>query len=168
MDGVKVPESWSQVAVDVLVQKYFRKKGVPQRDADGRPELDASGRPVLGPERDARQVFERLAGCWTEWGERYGYFDSDGRSRRLPRRALLHARAPVRVRPTRRSGSTPASICSYGIEVSSQWPLATSTPRPAKPREVDSYELSAAARLLHPVDRRRPGQRRRHHGSLGA
>ncbi len=38
MDGVKVPESWSQVAVDVLVQKYFRKAGVPQTDEDGNPE----------------------------------------------------------------------------------------------------------------------------------
>jgi ribonucleoside-diphosphate reductase alpha chain len=65
MDGVEVPESWSQVAVDVLVQKYFRKAGVPQIDDDGNPEVSESGEPVTGPERDARQVFDRLAGCWT-------------------------------------------------------------------------------------------------------
>jgi len=77
MDGVTVPESWSQVAVDVLVQKYFRKAGVPQLDDDGKPLVDGNGKPVLGPERDARQVFDRLAGAWTHWGREYGYFDSD-------------------------------------------------------------------------------------------
>lgn len=77
MDDVLVPESWSQVAVDVLVQKYFRKAGVPQLDSDGNPVHDADGNPVTGPERDARQVFHRLAGCWTHWGREHGYFDSD-------------------------------------------------------------------------------------------
>ena len=77
MDGVTVPASWSQVAVDVLVQKYFRKAGVPQSDADGNPQRDADGGVVTGPERDARQVFHRLAGCWTHWGREYGYFDTE-------------------------------------------------------------------------------------------
>ncbi|HLO67062.1 MAG TPA: adenosylcobalamin-dependent ribonucleoside-diphosphate reductase [Holophaga sp.] len=58
---VMVPEGWSQVAVDILAQKYFRRKGI-----------DASG----GGEKDARQVFHRLAGCWRHWGERHGYFDT--------------------------------------------------------------------------------------------
>ncbi len=58
---VMVPESWSQVAVDILAQKYFRRKGI-----------DAAG----GGERDARQVFHRLAGCWRFWGESRGYFDT--------------------------------------------------------------------------------------------
>ena len=40
MDGVRVPEGWSQVAVDVLVQKYFRKAGVQLVDEQGNPELD--------------------------------------------------------------------------------------------------------------------------------
>lgn len=77
MDGVTVPASWSQVAVDVLVQKYFRKAGVPQLDENGEPLTDGAGNPVLGPERDARQVFHRLAGCWTHWGRRHGYFDTE-------------------------------------------------------------------------------------------
>ena len=50
MEGVKAPESWSQVAVDVLVQKYFRKAGVPQIDDDGNPEMSESGEPLTGPE----------------------------------------------------------------------------------------------------------------------
>ena len=77
MDGVKAPAGWSQVAVDVLVQKYFRKAGVPQIDDDGNPEVSESDEPVTGPERDARQVFNRLAGCWTHWGKEHSYFDSD-------------------------------------------------------------------------------------------
>ncbi|MCK5379257.1 MAG: vitamin B12-dependent ribonucleotide reductase, partial [Acidobacteria bacterium] len=77
MDDVTVPESWSQVAVDVLVQKYFRKAGVPQVDANGAPLVDDRKEPVTGPERDARQVFHRLAGCWAYWGREHGYFDSE-------------------------------------------------------------------------------------------
>ncbi len=77
MTGVRAPAGWSQVAVDVLVQKYFRKAGVPQVDEEGEPLLDDGGNPVLGPERDARQVFERMAGCWTHWGREHGYFDTD-------------------------------------------------------------------------------------------
>ncbi len=88
-----VPASWSQVAVDIIAQKYFRKAGVPQAlvpveeysvppwlrrsvpDEQTLAAMPESDR--LGPERDARQVFRRLAGCWTYWGYRYGYFDTE-------------------------------------------------------------------------------------------
>ncbi|HEB53909.1 MAG TPA: adenosylcobalamin-dependent ribonucleoside-diphosphate reductase, partial [bacterium] len=73
---IDVPADWSQVAVDILAQKYFRKAGVPQVDERGEAITDDDGKPVLGGERDARQVFHRLAGCWRFWGERHGYFDS--------------------------------------------------------------------------------------------
>ena len=132
---IRVPESWSQVAVDILAQKYFRKASVPlvepldskdfrypvgaaeasgatgasgqnasapdKRGGDGphfvgrqvgaardakkaaKPQAKpatqekAQGQaPAGGREPDARQVFHRLAGCWTHWGERFGYFDS--------------------------------------------------------------------------------------------
>ncbi len=72
---IDVPQAWSQVAVDILAQKYFRKASVPQRSADGKLMTDDAGNPVLGGEKDARQVFHRLAGCWRHWGEEYGYFD---------------------------------------------------------------------------------------------
>ncbi len=65
-DDVVVPKDWSQVATDILAQKYFRKTGVP---ADEKSETRG--------ENDARQVFHRMAGCWTDWGTRYGYFSSD-------------------------------------------------------------------------------------------
>jgi ribonucleoside-diphosphate reductase alpha chain len=74
LDNIDVPEQWSQLAIDILAQKYFRKAGVPQRDASGQPLVTPDGKPVLGGERDARQVFERMAGCWTHWGKSYGYF----------------------------------------------------------------------------------------------
>ena len=81
LDSVEVPQRWSQVASDVIAQKYFRKAGVPQYDEDGNPEMSESGEPLTGPERDARQVFNRLAGCWTDWGKRFGYFDTDDENR---------------------------------------------------------------------------------------
>lgn len=65
MNDVEVPASWSQVATDILAQKYFRKAGVPQ--ADG----------TLGSERSVKQVAHRMANCWMDWGKRYGYFASD-------------------------------------------------------------------------------------------
>ena len=74
MQDAEVPAAWSQVAADIMVSKYFRKAGVPQTGPDGAPLLDESGNPVLGPERSARQVIARLAGCWRYWGEAHGYF----------------------------------------------------------------------------------------------
>jgi ribonucleoside-diphosphate reductase alpha chain len=74
LDQIDIPESWSQLAIDILAQKYFRKAGVPQRDETGNPLTGQDGKPVLGGECDARQVFGRLAGCWTHWGKAYGYF----------------------------------------------------------------------------------------------
>ncbi|MGB0909883.1 MAG: adenosylcobalamin-dependent ribonucleoside-diphosphate reductase, partial [Nitrospirales bacterium] len=75
-DDILAPSHWSQLAIDILAQKYFRKAGVPQIDDTGSPIYDENGDPVLGGERDARQVFHRLAGCWTHWGETHQYFDS--------------------------------------------------------------------------------------------
>src|SRR5262245_34069170 len=80
-EGVAVPAEWSAVATDILAQKYFRKSGVPQMAPDGKPALDTDGRPVLGGEHDARQVFHRLAGCWTHWGKKHGYFDTEDDAR---------------------------------------------------------------------------------------
>ncbi len=76
MADAEVPTSWSQVATDIIVSKYFRKAGVPRLDANGDPVLDSEGNPVLGTEGSARDVFNRLAETWRHWGEGYGYFDS--------------------------------------------------------------------------------------------
>src|ERR1700727_2731867 len=76
MTDAEIPKSWSQLATDIMVSKYFRKAGVPQVDSDGNPKLDAEGTPVPVPERSARQVIHRLAGCWRHWGETHNYFDT--------------------------------------------------------------------------------------------
>lgn len=65
MTDVEVPQHWSQIATDILAQKYFRKAGVPQ--ADG----------TLGRESSIKQVAHRLADCWRSWGMQYGYFASE-------------------------------------------------------------------------------------------
>ena len=97
LDQLEVPADWSQVAVDVLAQKYFRKAGVPARlrkvkekgvpawlcrqvaDDKALSELPEDER--FGGETSAQQVFDRLAGAWTWWGFKGGYFDSDGDAR---------------------------------------------------------------------------------------
>ncbi len=64
MNNVEVPRQWSQIATDIIAQKYFRKAGVPQADGS------------FGRETSARQVAHRMANCWKVWGERYQYFAS--------------------------------------------------------------------------------------------
>jgi ribonucleoside-diphosphate reductase alpha chain len=75
MQDIEVPKQWSQVATDILAQKYFRKAGVPQTDSFGTVLRDRDGNPILGAERSIKQVANRLAGCWRAWGEEHGYFD---------------------------------------------------------------------------------------------
>lgn len=76
LEDVAVPADWSQVATDIIAQKYFRKAGVPLLNEDGFPKKDDNGKPVLGRETSVRQVVTRMARCWRDWGERYGYFAS--------------------------------------------------------------------------------------------
>ncbi|CAA7617876.1 Vitamin B12-dependent ribonucleotide reductase [Magnetospirillum sp. LM-5] len=90
---IDVPAAWSQVACDVLAQKYFRKAGVPARlkrvAEKGVPEWLQRHEPDQAaldslPEKErtsgetsAQQVFDRLAGTWTYWGWKGGYFDKE-------------------------------------------------------------------------------------------
>src|SRR3954449_4318082 len=93
LENVEVPQFWSQVASDVLAQKYFRKAGVAAKlkkveeetvpswvwrsvpDTEALAALPEAERYVS--ELSARQVFDRLAGCWTYWGWKGGYFSSE-------------------------------------------------------------------------------------------
>ena len=93
LEDIQVPEAWSQVAADILAQKYFRKAGVPAKlkkieensvpswlwksAADNDALADMPKEDRFGPEMDARQVFDRLAGTWTYWGWKGGYFDRE-------------------------------------------------------------------------------------------
>jgi ribonucleoside-diphosphate reductase alpha chain len=96
-ENVEVPEQWSQVASDVLAQKYFRKAGVPTRlkkveeetipswlwrsvtDEEALKELPDAER--FTGEVSCKQVFDRLAGTWTYWGWKGGYFSSEADAR---------------------------------------------------------------------------------------
>ena len=85
---VQVPKTWSQVASDIMAQKYFRKAGIPKhrrkRSEEGIPswlqasvpdqtkQAKLSADEKMVSENDARQVFDRLSGCWTYWGHKYG------------------------------------------------------------------------------------------------
>lgn len=93
LDDMEVPTSWSQVACDVIAQKYFRKAGVPaalktveeadipsflwrsEKDKAALKKIDKDKR--SGPETSAKQVFDRLAGTWAYWGWKGGHFDSE-------------------------------------------------------------------------------------------
>ena len=86
LDNVEVPAKWSQVASDVIAQKYFRKAGVPlksRRVAEkGVPEflwrsVPANDNTGFTGEISARQVFDRLAGAWAYWGWKGGYFSTE-------------------------------------------------------------------------------------------
>jgi len=74
MENAEIPKTWSQVATDIVVSKYFRKAGVPQRDKDGNFLKNDAGEVITGPERSVKQVVRRLAGCWRHWGETHNYF----------------------------------------------------------------------------------------------
>ncbi len=76
-NDVEVPTSWSQMATDILAQKYFRKAGVPMFDENGKPVLDDEGKQVLGSEKSIKQVVHRLANTWKDWGHKHNYFDTD-------------------------------------------------------------------------------------------
>ncbi|MCW9043761.1 MAG: vitamin B12-dependent ribonucleotide reductase [Pseudopelagicola sp.] len=85
LDDVEVPTSWSQVASDVIAQKYFRKAGVPTKTKKvkekGVPEflwrsVPAEGAEFTG-ETSSKQVFDRLAGAWAYWGWKGGYFSTE-------------------------------------------------------------------------------------------
>ncbi|MGV3539224.1 MAG: vitamin B12-dependent ribonucleotide reductase [Rufibacter sp.] len=65
LKDVEVPAQWSQIATDILAQKYLRRAGVPQPDGS------------LGAETSVKQVVHRLVNCWRVWGNRYGYFASE-------------------------------------------------------------------------------------------
>lgn len=90
-DNVEVPSTWSQVATDILAQKYFRKTGVPIKEIikddfnyDFSSYIEKYGdsseilnQNELTQENSIKQVAHRLAGTWTYWGKKYNYFNSD-------------------------------------------------------------------------------------------
>ena len=97
LSDIEVPATWSQVACDVLAQKYFRKAGVPaklkpvvevdvppwlwRRTPDDAALAETAPGERMGSEMSAKQVFDRMAGTWTYWGWKGGYFDQESDAR---------------------------------------------------------------------------------------
>ncbi len=121
-DSIEVPESWSQVACDVLAQKYFRKAGVPKDvkpvAEDGVPQFlwrkQAMGVETTG-EYSAKQVFDRLAGTWTYWGWKGGYFDAEADARAFYDE-LCHMLAAQKCAPNSPQWFNTGLHWAYGID----------------------------------------------------
>jgi ribonucleoside-diphosphate reductase alpha chain len=128
---IDVPVQFSQVAADILAQKYFRKAGVPARlkkveensvpswlwrsvaDEAALAELPEDER--YGSETDARQVFDRLAGTWTYWGWKGGYFTSEEDARAFMDE-LAYMLATQRVAPNSPQWFNTGLHWAYGID----------------------------------------------------
>jgi ribonucleoside-diphosphate reductase alpha chain len=128
---IDVPAQFSQVAADILAQKYFRKAGVPARlkkveensvpsflwrsvaDEEALATLPEGER--YGSETDARQVFDRLAGTWTYWGWKGGYFASEEDARAF-RDELAYMLATQRVAPNSPQWFNTGLHWAYGID----------------------------------------------------
>src|SRR5258707_14377943 len=135
---VEVPSFWSQVAADVLAQKYFRKAGVPARLKKVEEETvpswlwrstpDEAALAAL-PEKErstgehsSKQVFERLAGTWTYWGWKGGYFDSEADARAFFDE-LVYMLAMQMAAPNSPQWFNTGLYCAYGIDGTSHGPF---------------------------------------------
>src|SRR5579864_2049598 len=131
LDNVEVPEFWSQVASDVLAQKYFRKAGVPARlkkveensvpsflwrsvaDEAALAELPEKERAI--GEHSSKQVFDRLAGTWAYWGWKGGYFDSEADAQAFYDE-LCHMLAAQKCAPNSPQWFNTGLYWAYGID----------------------------------------------------
>ncbi|MDB5561059.1 MAG: hypothetical protein JWN11_477, partial [Hyphomicrobiales bacterium] len=131
LDDIAVPAMWSQVAADIIAQKYFRKAGVAKilkkveensvpswlwrsvPDEAALAKLPETER--YGSELDSRQVFDRLAGTWTYWGWKGGYFDSEEDARTFFDE-LAYMLASQRVAPNSPQWFNTGLNWAYGID----------------------------------------------------
>jgi len=135
LDAVEVPQRWSQVASDVIAQKYFRKAGVPARlkkvrekgvpdflwrsvaDEAALAELPEDDRYV--GETSSKQVFDRLAGAWAYWGWKGGYFTAEEDARAYFDE-MRHMLATQRAAPNSPQWFNTGLHWAYGIDGPSQ------------------------------------------------
>ncbi len=183
-ENVEVPEQWSQVASDVLAQKYFRKAGVPARLQEGRggqpfpswlwrSVADEDARSGAARERALRRRSLLQAGVRSA----RRHLDLLGLEGRLfllrSRRAGVLRRAPLHAGDAD-GGAELAAMVQHrpALGLRHRRPEPGPLLRRFRDRRADAVghrlRASAAARLLHPVDHRRPRQRGRHHGPVGA
>ncbi len=128
LEGIEVPASWSQVASDVIAQKYFRKAGVPTRLKKVRekdvPEflwrsVAADKDAEITGETSSRQVFDRLAGAWAYWGWKGGYFSTEEDARAYYDE-MRHMLATQRAAPNSPQWFNTGLFWAYGIDGPSQ------------------------------------------------
>ena len=152
---VMVPASWSQVATDIIAQKYFRKAGVPARlkaveesgvpawlrrkapDEDALAELSEEER-VVG-ESDSRAVFDRLAGAWTYWGWKGSYFDTEHDARAFYDE-VRYMLATQKVAPNSPQWFNTGLHWAYGIDGPSQGHYYVDPDTHELTRSVSAYE----------------------------
>ena len=162
MKDLLAPEPWSQVAVDILAQKYFRKAGVPARTErvaeEGVPEWLQRSAPAAGPhpnppspagggqgggqETDARQVFRRLAGCWAYWGWKGGYFSSEADARAFYDETC-HMLAAQMAAPNSPQWFNTGLYWAYGIEGPPQGHYRVNPKTGAVEKSQSAYEYPA-------------------------
>ncbi|MBL7718556.1 MAG: vitamin B12-dependent ribonucleotide reductase [Flavipsychrobacter sp.] len=127
MTDVEVPKHWSQIATDILAQKYFRKAGVPQPDG------------TTGRETSIKQVAHRLAGCWRSWGERYGYFAST-RDAQVFYDELVYSILQQSCAPNSPQWFNTGLFSSYGIEGKAQGHYYVDPVTGKLERSLNAYE----------------------------
>ncbi len=155
LENINVPAQFSQVAADILAQKYFRKAGVPARlkkieenaipsflwrskaDDEALKQLPADER--SGSEIDARQVFDRLAGTWTYWGWKGGYFDTEEDAGAF-RDELAYMLATQRVAPNSPQWFNTGLHWAYGIDGPGQGHYYVDPENGKLTRSKSSYE----------------------------
>ncbi|PZM11133.1 vitamin B12-dependent ribonucleotide reductase [Rhizobium tubonense] len=131
LENIDVPAQFSQVAADILAQKYFRKAGVPAKlkkvEENDVPSFlwrsvpdEAALKGMAKEEQtsseiDARQVFDRLAGTWTYWGWKGGYFTSEEDALAF-RDELAYMLATQRVAPNSPQWFNTGMHWAYGID----------------------------------------------------
>jgi len=135
LDDCEVPSSWSQVASDVIAQKYFRKAGVPavlkkvkEKDVpqflwrsvpDKKALYKLPEKERFGGETSAKQVFDRLAGAWAYWGWKGGYFTTEEDARAYFDE-MRHMLASQRAAPNSPQWFNTGLHWAYGIDGPSQ------------------------------------------------
>src|SRR5713226_8337462 len=151
MKDLLAPESWSQVAVDILAQKYFRRAGVPAEvERVPEPGVPAwmqrshpkAGDRCAGQETDARQVFRRLAGCWTYWGWKGGYFKAETDARAF-HDEVCHMLAAQMAAPNSPQWSNTGLHWAYGIDGPAQGHFRVAPSTGKVVRSTSAYEFPA-------------------------
>ncbi|MCG6123058.1 MAG: vitamin B12-dependent ribonucleotide reductase, partial [Microvirga sp.] len=155
LEGIDVPAQFSQVASDILAQKYFRKAGVPKHlkkveendvpswlwrgtaDEAALASLPESER--TGSELDARQVFDRLAGTWTYWGWKGGYFATEDDALAF-RDELAYMLATQKVAPNSPQWFNTGLHWAYGIDGPGQGHFYVDYRTGELTRSASSYE----------------------------